>query len=41
VLSGVGCLTLVIALDRGAGPRRLAAVWAGRGGPHHLDAATR
>ena len=40
VLSGVGCLTLVIALDRGAGPRRLAAVWAGRGGPHHLDAAT-
>jgi MFS family permease len=39
VLSGIGCLTLVIALDLGAGPRRLAAVWAGRGGPHHLDAS--
>ncbi len=27
VLSGLGCLLLVAALDRGAGPARLAAVW--------------
>jgi hypothetical protein len=26
-LSGVGCLTLVVAIDRGRGPARLAGIW--------------
>lgn len=41
VLSGIGCLTLVIALDRGAGPQRLAQVWAGRGPAREWDSAAR
>ena len=31
-LSGIGCLTLVAAVDRGRGPARLAGVWSGVGG---------
>jgi hypothetical protein len=27
VLSGIGCVALVLALDHGAGPKRLAEVW--------------
>ena len=27
LLSGLGCLALVLAVDRGAGPQRLTAVW--------------
>ncbi|AXQ29847.1 MFS transporter [Solimonas sp. K1W22B-7] len=31
LLSAAGCITLVVRLDRGAGPARLRAVWAARG----------